>query len=383
MRATIAKIYTENLKHNLQEIKARLSPATKMCVAVKANAYGHGAVACAKIAVEQGADFLAVAAVSEGVELREAGITAPVLLLSLCQPAEMDELVAHDLTPLVFDAEYSDLVAQAALRAGKKQYAVHLAIDTGMGRIGCFSKDAAAVARHIVASGTLSLGGMCTHFAASDSFAASDRAYTDQQFARFSQAIENVKAAGINPGICHCCNSAATLDRPELHLDMVRPGIIVYGYYPGALDRAYFAQKGTPVDLRPVMALVSKIVAVRAFQKGMSVSYGHAWTADHDTTLGVLPVGYADGLFRRFAQVAMVSVQGKNYPICGRICMDQCMIDLGTDAVERWSEAVLFGPKESGAAQSAQELADATGTISYEITSAITKRVPRLYITSV
>ena len=380
MRATIAKIYTENLRHNLREIKKRLSPQTKMCVAVKANAYGHGAVACAKIAVEEGADFLAIAAVSEGVELRETGITAPLLLLSLCQPEEMDELVFHDITPFVFDAEYIALVADAAKRAGKKDYAVHLAIDTGMGRIGCFPEEAAPVAQKIIATGSLTLGGMCTHFAVSDSPVDADKAYTDRQFARFTQAIENVKAAGINPGICHCCNSAATLDRPEFHLDMARPGIIVYGYYPDGKPRAYYEKIGAPVDLRPVMALVTKVVAVRPFAKGMSVSYGHTWTAEKDTTLGVLPIGYADGLFRRFAPIAKVSVNGNTYPIRGRICMDQCMIDLGDDDVPRWSEAVLFGPKESGATQSAQDLADATGTISYEITSAITKRVPRVYI---
>lgn len=380
MRATVAKIYTENLRHNIREIRKRVSPRTKLCVAVKANAYGHGAVKCAEIALEQGADFLAVAAVSEGAELRAAGIVAPVLLLSLCHPDEMDELVANDLTPLLGDADYAGAVARAVRRAGKTHYPVHLAVDTGMGRIGCYPREAAALAREIASSDALALGGMCTHFAVSDSPAAADRSYTDAQFARFSQAVAAVRAAGIDPGICHCCNSAATLERPEFHGDMVRPGIIVYGYYPDGKPRSYYAGIGMDIDLRPVMALTTSVVAVRPLEKGMSVSYGRTWTAERDTTLGVLPVGYADGLFRRFAPVMRVGVNGASYPIRGRICMDQCMVDFGADTVERWSEAVLFGPKESGAPQSAQELADATGTISYEITSAITKRVPRLYL---
>ena len=380
MRATIAKIYTNNLRHNLIQIKNRLAPKTKMCVAVKANAYGHGAVECAKIALECGADFLAIAAISEGIELREAGIQAPLLLLSLCQPEEMDDLVENDITPFVFDADYADLVAAAVKKAGRKNYPVHLAIDTGMGRIGCYPEDAANLARHIISTGCLELGGMCTHFAVSDSPAEEDDAYTARQFARFTEAIENVKAAGINPGICHCCNSAATLEKPEYHLDMVRPGIIVYGYYPDGKPRTYYEEKKIPVDLKPVMALMTKVLSIRPIKKGMSVSYGHTWTAKEDTMTGVLPIGYADGLFRRLAPHLQVAVKGKAYPVRGRICMDQCMIDTGNDPVERWSDAVLFGPEESGAVLTAQELADATGTISYEITSAITKRVPRVFV---
>lgn len=369
-----------NLKHNLLEIKSKLNSGTKMCVAVKADAYGHGAVPCAKEAVACGASYLAVAAVSEGVELREAGIRVPVLVLSLCSPEEMDELVQHDLTPFVFDGEYIDDVAAAVKKAGKKSYEVHLAVDTGMGRIGCLPEDAASVARHIESSGVLKLGGMCTHFAVADSVKKEDREYTKLQFSRFMKAVDSVKAAGINPGIRHCSSSAALLDCPDMQLDMVRPGIIVYGYYPGDMTESYFKQKGTPVSLLPVMALVTHVCAVRPFVPGASISYGRTWTASCATDIGVLPIGYADGLLRRFSPGLNVAINGKQYPVRGRICMDQCMIDLGkkTD-VKRWSEAVIFGPKESGALQTAQELADAIKTISYEVTCAVTKRVPRVY----
>ncbi|MBQ7158565.1 MAG: alanine racemase [Treponema sp.] len=389
MRATIAKIYTENLKHNLAQIKKRLSPNTKMCVAVKANAYGHGAIECAKIALANGADYLAVAAVSEGVELREAGISAPILLLSLCQPEETDELVSNDITPLVFDEEYIDLVAESAKKAGKKDYAVHLAIDTGMGRIGSYPEHAAEIARHIVSTGSLSLGGMCTHFSVGDSLDADDIEYTKKQFEWFCFACEQVKKLGIDPGIRHCANSALTLNNPEMHLDMCRPGIICYGYYPGDLTREYFAEKGEDIDLNPAMALVSKVVAIRKFGVGHSISYGRTWTSSRETDIGVLPIGYDDGLFRRFNQTnegregsgLKVAISGKPYPVRGRICMDQCMIDLGKDSnVKRWDEAVIFGPKNSGALQSAEDIARATNTISYEITCGISKRVPRVYI---
>lgn len=386
MRATVAKIYLQNLKHNIHEIKSHIKNGAKLCIAVKANAYGHGAVPCAKAVLEAGADFLAVATVDEGIELRKAAITAPVLLLSLCTPQEVSAVVEYDITPLVFDSEYIALFAKAACAAGKRGFPVHLAVDTGMGRIGCFPEEAAALAEQITTAekGALSLGGMCTHFAVSDSPLADDASYTAMQFSRFCKAIDGVKAAGIKPGICHCANSAATLENPEFHLDMVRSGITAYGYYPDGKPRAYYEAKGDAVHLLPVMELCSQIVAVRALKKGMSVSYGHTWTADADTNIGVLPVGYADGLLRRFAPYLKVSVAGgKNqvYPVRGRICMDQCMIELSNaDLPARWSEVILFGAKENGAAITAQELADATGTISYEVTSAITNRVPRVFI---
>ncbi len=386
MRATVAEISLKNLTHNIGQIKAHLKPGVKLCIAVKADAYGHGAVPCARTVLASGADFLAVATVDEGMELRNAGIQAPILVLSLCTPSEVADVVRHTLTPLVFDEDYILLFAQAARRAGKKGFPVHLAVDTGMGRIGCFPEEASALARLITEAeqGSLSLGGMCTHFAASDSATAQDADYTKAQFERFTHAIEQVRLAGIAPGICHCANSAASLEKPEYHLDMARSGITAYGYYPDGKPRSYYAARGDSLDLRPVMTLSTQVVSVRRLKKGMSVSYGHTWTAPHDTYIGVLPVGYADGLLRRFAPFLRVAVGGKSYPVRGRICMDQCMIELGplsaTEAAAlRWQRAVLFGDSASGALCDAQLLADETGTISYEVTSAITKRVPRVF----
>ncbi len=386
MRPTFARIYLDNLRHNLSVIRSKINPDAKMCVAVKADAYGHGSVRCAKTAVECGADFLAVAAVSEGVELRGAGITTPILMLSLCSPSEMDDVVKNDLTPLVFDDEYIDFLDEACARCGKKAFKVHLAVDTGMGRIGCLPEEAAEMAKKIVSSKNLSLGGMCTHFSVADSLSEDDVSYTRSQFEKFLFACNSVKDAGIDPGIRHCANSALTLNNPETHLDMCRPGIIAYGYYPDELDEKYFESKGERIDLKPVMALVSTVVAVRKFPAGHSVSYGRTWTSETETDIGVLPIGYDDGLFRRFNQTdggLEVSIGGKAYPVRGRICMDQCMVDLGKNSgVKRWDEVVIFGPEGSGALQSAEEISRATGTISYEITCGISKRVPRVYISS-
>ena len=358
-----------------------------MCVAIKADAYGHGAVRCAKEAVENGADFLAVARVQEGIELRNGGIKVPLLLLSLCNPDETDDLVKYEITPLVFDFDYIQLIEKSVKNSGKNSYSVHLAVDTGMGRIGCLPEESVQFAKYISDSKYLSLGGMCTHFAVADSQNEDDRKYTELQFERFLFATESVKKAGMNPGIRHCANSALTLDKPEMHLDMCRPGIIVYGYYPDELDRNYFSAKGEDIDLRPVMALSTKVVAIRAFEAGNSISYGRMWTSTKKTKIGVLPIGYADGFFRRFSKACGycdgidIAIDGKAYPIRGRICMDQCMIDLGEDSkVKRWSDAVIFGPKESGAMQTAQKLADETGTIPYEITCEVGKRVPRIFI---
>lgn len=397
MRLTYAEIYLKNLEHNLNAIKNFVRPGVKICVSVKADGYGHGAVQVAKAAVRCGAEFLAVATIPEGVELREAGIKKPVLVLSICQPSEMADLVEYNLTPFVGDAEYIDMIEKAVESAQNaaakktekstskkkaKRFPVHLAVDTGMGRIGCLPEEASVLAKKISGSKYLSLGGMCTHFASADGTSKKAQSYAARQYRRFLAAVESVRAAGINPGIRHCSSSAALMDHSEWQFDMVRPGIIVYGYYPDKITEKYLEAKNTPLKLKPVMALVTGVSAVRPFSNGMSVSYGFTWTAQKSTSIGVLPIGYADGLLRRFASELKVSINGKNYPVRGRICMDQCMVDLGHDGkkIPRFTRAVIFGPEESGALQSADSLAAAVGTISYEVLTSVSKRVERVYI---
>ena len=382
MRSTKAIIHLDNFRHNINAIRAFTKPGTKMCIPVKADAYGHGSVECARAALECGVEYLAVATVDEGVELRENGIKAPILLFSLCDPEEIKTAVEYDITPFVFDVEYIDLFAEEAKRQNKKAYPVHLAVDTGMGRIGCLEDEAAGMARHIAETKVLVQEGTMTHFALSDDKASSSIEYTKLQFQKFQQAIQSIRDAGLNPGICHCANSAASLDLPETHLDMIRPGIIVYGYDAGDVNSQYLKDKGTPIELKPVMTLCTKVSAIKEFKKGMSVGYGRTWIAERDTKIAVLPVGYGDGFVRRFSTSGIqVSINGKSYPIRGRICMDQCMVDLGPDTdVRRWDTVVLFGSKQDGAVMTAQDVADKTNTISYEITTVLTRRVPRVFI---
>jgi len=381
MRSTRALIYRDNLKHNLGVIRSFIqNPQTKLCIAVKADGYGCGAVFTARTALECGASYLAVATVNEGIELRENGISCPVLMLSLCTKEEMEAAVTYNITPFVFDREYIEAFDKAAGRfGGAIPFPVHLAVDTGMGRIGCLPEEAAETAALIARSAHLALGGVCTHCSSADGTTDADRAYTKRQFDLFTAAVSAIKNRGIDPGICHCAASAALLDHPEMQLDMVRAGIITYGYYAGAVDRAYFAGKGTPCELEPVMAVETQVAAIRPFKAGSCISYGRTWTASEDTDIAILPAGYADGILRRFSPGMTVAINGRSYPIVGRICMDQCMADIGrnNDSVHRWDRAVFFGPKNSGAVQDAEDIAKRTGTISYEIMTGITRRVPR------
>ena len=377
-RCTKATIYKDNLEYNLNQIRKYVKKDVKLCVAVKADGYGHNAVLTAQIAEKVGASFVAVATVEEGIELRDNGIKCGILLLSLCTPPEMPALFEYKITPLVFGRDYIKLIGDTAKREGYTDYTVHLAVDTGMGRIGCYPEEAGDQADFIKACG-LTLGGMCTHFAVSDSLSPENIEFTKEQFAAFKAAVAGVKERGIEPGICSCGASAALLNDEDMQFDMVRPGIITYGYYPDEITKEYLEKTGRHFDIKPVLSLETKVVAIRRFPAGKSVSYGRTWTASEETDIAVLPIGYADGLLRRFSPGLEVTINGKNYPVRGRICMDQCMVDIGKDNpdVKVWDTAVIFGPEESGALNTAEDLARLGHTISYEVLTALSKRVRR------
>jgi alanine racemase len=237
-----------------------------------------------------------------------------------------------------------------------------------MGRVGCPPESAAELAALIAGSKGLKLGGVATHLAVSDSLVPDEVAYTKEQLARFSRAVEGIKKAGIDPGIVHAANTGAVAFHEDAFLDMVRPGILLYGYAPDGAE--------TVLPVKPVMELVSQIVFIKRVKKGETVSYGRTWTADWDTTIATIPGGYGDGLPRRLSGEFSVRIHGATYPVAGRICMDQCMVDLGPEtAIRRWDTVTLFG----GDAPSAADIAAKLGTISYEITGGINKRVPRVY----
>jgi alanine racemase len=320
--------------------------------------------------LEAGARFLAVAAVQEGAELREAGINAPVLLLSVPLPEELDELAAYRLVSLVPDRECADALAAAAKRAGVTLQ-VHLKIDTGMGRVGCTPETAAALAAHINSLKSLEYAGTATHLAVSDSVAETGRQYTHLQLARFREAVESICNAGFDPGIVHAANSGAVAFHKDSYFDMVRPGILLYGYAPEGDD-------GPALPVRPVMELTTRIVFIKRVKKGETVSYGRTWTAPTDTVIATIPAGYGDGLPRALSGNHSVLIRGKAYPLVGRICMDQCMVNLGPETdIPRWEEVTVFG---GAAPSSAADIAAKTGTIPYEITCNINKRVPRVYV---
>ena len=378
-RCTKAVLYQDNLRYNLKNIKKYIGNNVKMCVAVKADAYGHNAVLTAKIAQECSVEYLAVATVEEGIELRNNGITAKILLLSLCTNEEMTDLIKNKIIPLVYSFEHIGMLKKACTTLQQQKYPVFLAIDTGMGRIGCLPKDAGKEASFIEENEILKLEGMCTHFSVSDSQKKENIEYTEKQFEAFKLAIENVKKSGINPGICSCANSAALLCNPKMHLDMVRPGIITYGYYPDKDVKEFINSRNIDFDIKPVLAFETKVASIRHFNQGKSISYGREWICDDDTDIAVLPVGYADGLLRRFSPGLYVTINGENYPIRGRICMDQCMVDIGknNDKVKLWDKAIIFGPEESGALNTADTLAEIGNTISYEVLTSLSKRVKR------
>lgn len=380
MRCTKAIIYTENLKNNISEIKKNLKPGVKLCCAVKANGYGNDAVNSARTAETMGAAYLAIATVSEGIELRKAGIGTDLLLLSPCCPEEFSDLLENSITPLVFDQEVISALNITASRLKKKNCPVFLAVDTGMGRIGCYPEEAAELAKKIAETENLELKGMITHFAVSDGISAENKAFTAKQFESFMTAIENVRREGIDPGIRTCAASAAGIAMPEYQLDMIRPGIILYGYYADEVTKEYLESKGIKLNLKPVMQFETEVAAIRRFSPGQSVSYGRTWKADKETDIAVLPVGYADGLLRRNSPGLKVTINGKAYPIVGRICMDQCMADIGKDNpdVKRWDKVIIFGPKEKGSIFDADDIAKMTGTISYEIMTSVSSRVKRI-----
>jgi alanine racemase len=378
-------VHLDNFLKNFKLIQERVGLHRRICIPVKTDAYGHGATAIARAGIEAGASFLGVAKVQEGADLRQEGINAPILLFSQPLPDEIPEIVKNRLIPFVSDSEFAAMLDQAATAANTR-LPVHLKIDTGMGRMGCPAPEAPALAKFVTACAALEYAGTATHLAVADSVAAQDIAYTGRQIACFNDALNGIRAAGLNPGIVHAANSGAIILHPDAWFDMVRPGILLYGYK--TVEES--SSEWPPVQAEPVMELRTNVALIKQVKKGESISYGRTWIAPQDTRVAVLSVGYGDGLPRLLSNKWQVFIGGRAYPLVGRICMDQCMADLGPapssegspsqegGEVRRWDEAVLFG----GPAPSAAVLAERIGTIPYEITCNINKRVPRVYVKS-
>jgi alanine racemase len=318
MRATRAIIRLDNLLHNIATIQAHVGQNIPLCMAVKANAYGHGAVRIAKTAVAAGVKALGVATVDEGTELREAGISVPIYLFSLPCDGELKSLLQADLIPFCTD-DHSIKSYNAAAKLKHTQLTVHLKVDTGMGRIGCTPQNAVRLAALISESKNLELGGVCTHFPVSDS---ADPRFTGKQINAIKDIVSRLTIKGLHPGIIHAANSGAIIDKPDAVFDMVRPGIILYGYYPSHGQERI-------LSVKPVMEFLTQISFIKKVSKGTSISYGRTYITEADTYIATLPVGYGDGYSRLLSNRAQVFIDGKRYPVAGRVCMDQIMIDLG------------------------------------------------------
>jgi alanine racemase len=371
MRATKAIIHLDNLRYNIGIIRSLLKPETKICAAVKADAYGHGAVEVSKAAIEEGVSFLGVATSGEAEELRNAGITCPILLLTLPIPEEIPLLVEFSVSPLISDAAAIESIERECRRQ-KKRAAVHLDIDTGMGRVGCTPDAALAIARRIVDSPSITLEGVCTHFAAPEEL---NGGFTEQQGMLFFETVKRLRRNGIDTGIVHAANSGAILTHPQWNFDMVRPGILLYGYYPSRV------MPGQPRFL-PVMELETRIVFMKRVPAGTPISYGMTYRTSRETVIATINVGYGDGYSRLLSNKGRVLINGKSYPVVGRVCMDQTMVnvshldDVAVAALHQ--KGVRFGPDPEGC--SAWDIAELTGTIPYEVTCNVNKRVPRVFL---
>jgi alanine racemase len=399
---TRAIIHLDRFVNNFNAVRNRVGQNRHICLPVKADAYGHGALEIARAGIKAGAFCLGVSSVQEGLELRNSGIKCPVLLFSQPHPQEIPEIFSGSLTPFVSDIEFvKNLNSYASRFTGCQKLPVHLKIDTGMNRIGCPAKAARDLALYIDKCPGLTLAGTATHFACSDSTDPSDILFTNNQTSRFIEAVDAIRAAGLDAGIVHAANSAAVIFHPNTWFDMVRPGILLYGYKT-IDEKNSVSFPFEPLNVQPVMELRSMAVLIRKVNKDESVSYGRTWTAPQDTYIAVLPVGYADGLPRLASGKWQAVIGGRTYPLVGRICMDHCMIDLGLHSnVSLWDEAIIFGSlSDTGSEENASSysdvtrvknssknnthdasaLANITGTIPYEITCGITKRVPRVFV---
>jgi len=339
-------------------------------MAVKADAYGHGVLDIVQTALASGVDYLAVATVSEGSELREAGIEAPVLLMSFPLMEEVEEVVRLSLTPFVGTEAYLAALETEGARQSKT-VEVHLKVDTGMGRIGCTPEEATGFALRIARSSHLRLSGIGTHFPVADMTSGSHESFTRTQVRVLAEVVKSIRAQGVDPGVVHAANSGAIVAYPESYFDLVRPGIILYGYYPSH-------QQQRVLDFRPIMTLETRIVFLKRVPAGTGISYGLTYRTSNESVIATIPCGYGDGYSRLLSGKAKVLVNGALYPLAGRVCMDQSMIDLGKESgAKMFDRVVLFGPEEG--APTAEDIADIMGTIPYEVTCNINKRVPRVY----
>jgi len=367
---THARIHLQNIRSNIEGIRCAIGEQRKILIAVKANAYGHGAVEVARMAEAIGVDWLGIATVPEGIELRNAGISLPILKFSPAFPEEMQAAVDNDITLSVCERENSEKLNEIATELGRK-INVHLKIDTGMGRIGVTPQDASQLSQYIEAEcPNLHLQGVFTHLPVSDS---ADTTYTQEQITLFAATVDNIqKRIGRKIELVHCANSGGVLAHPASWFDMVRPGIMIYGFYPSS-------ETLQSIDLKPGLSFITRVSFIKKVSAGTTIGYGRTWSAPEDTWIATIPVGYADGFNRLFSNRGRVLIKGRSYPIVGRVCMDQSMVNLGPRTEICVGDEVILIGRSGNLEISAYEWAEKLNTITYEVICQINHRVQRLF----
>lgn len=362
-RSTWCEINLDNLNYNFNEIKKTVGEDIELIPVIKADAYGHGAVECAKALISFGAKRFAVAIVDEGIQLRKAGVTCPILVLGYISEQSIDKLFKWELTPTV----YSKIFAKKLSEDANRKIKIHIKLDTGMGRLGFRGiSDSIKVIEEIYHLNNVEIEGIYSHFAIADEI---DKSFSYKQIEIFNEVIQELKERNINIRLKHLSNSAAIIDLPESYCNCVRPGIMLYGLYPSN------EVNKLNINLKPVKTFKTTVANLKVINKGDSVSYGRKYIAQDRCVIATLPVGYADGYSRLLSNKCEVLIKDKRAKIVGRICMDQCMADVThINNVKVGDEVIIYG---KGLA--IEEIADKIDTINYEITCMTKERVPKLY----
>ncbi|MFH0827407.1 MAG: alanine racemase [Candidatus Omnitrophota bacterium] len=364
-RPTWAEIHLGNLEHNFRQVQKRLSPKTRIMVTVKADAYGHGLVPVSRKLVSCGVDYLGVASVDEGIVLRKAGVKTPILVMGLVLKKDSAPLFRYRLTATVCDEGLARALDERGRLYGRP-LDVHIKVDTGMGRLGVLPEEALALVRKIHRLKNLRIEGIFTHFTMADS----NRSFTRRQIRLFCRLLDDLKKEGIPVPLAHAANSMGVLDFKQGHFNMVRPGLILYGLYP---------KQNLKIKLKPLLALKTRVIFKKRLPPGWGVSYGRTYITKRRTTVITLPIGYGDGYPRLLSNKAPVLIGGKRFKVCGRICMDHMMVEVGDSKVRIGDEVVLIG-SQGKMRITTEELAQASKTIPYEIVCGLGSRIPRLYI---
>lgn len=370
VRPTRAEVNLAHLRHNLR-VMQRTAGGAQVWAVLKADGYGHGAKGVARTLERAGATGICVALLEEGIELRQAGIRVPILITGGHYGRAFGEVLRHSLTPVLHDPGQVEELADEVRYSGSEPASVHVKVDTGMSRLGVMPRDVPKMAQVLASHREVRVSGLMTHFACADD---GDPESIHQQLDLFDQASRALKSLGIDPGLHHAANSAATFQSPRAHLDMVRPGIALFGVEPFA---------GGCKELRPVMQVRTELVAVREIAAGQTVGYGAAWKAERTSRIATIPMGYADGLSRALSNRGELLVRGKRAPIAGVVSMDMAMLDVTEiPEVRVGDECVVLGSQKGSLGHdtiSAEEIAGRLGTIPWQVLTDISRRVPRFY----